>query len=67
MVGYVMVEIRKILHFPADKLKTAGIVLSKAFHHDPIFNYLIPDTKFSIPLYNRNKLYYNQSFQKPHV
>jgi len=40
-----MIEIRKILHLPVDKLKTAGIILSKAFSQDPIFSYLIPDTK----------------------
>jgi ribosomal protein S18 acetylase RimI-like enzyme len=39
-----MVEIRKVLHFPVDKLKTASITLSKAFHHDPIFSSIIPDT-----------------------
>ena len=40
-----MIEIRKILHLPVDKLKAAGIILSKAFNHDLIFRYLIPDTK----------------------
>ena len=40
-----MIEIRKILHLPVDKLKTAGIILNKAFSQDPIFSYLIPDTK----------------------
>ena len=39
-----MIEIKKMLHFPVDKLKTAGIVLSKAFRHDPVFSFLIPDT-----------------------
>ena len=39
-----MIEIRKVLRVPVNKLKAAGSVLSKAFHHDPIFNYLIPDT-----------------------
>ena len=40
-----MIKIRKVLHLPVDKLKTAGIILSKAFSQDPIFRYLIPDTK----------------------
>jgi len=44
MVGHVMIEIRKVLHLPIDKLKTISNVLSKAFNHDPIFNFLIPDT-----------------------
>ncbi len=40
-----MIEIRKVLHLPVDKLKTAGIILSKAFSQDLIFSYLILDTK----------------------
>jgi len=40
-----MIKIRKVLHLPVDKLKTAGIILSKAFCQDPIFRYLILDTK----------------------
>ncbi len=39
-----MVEIRKILYFPIDKLKSISSVLSKAFNQDPLFCYLIPDT-----------------------
>ncbi len=39
-----MIEIRRVLHLPGDKLKTISSVLSKAFNHDPFFNYLIPDT-----------------------
>ena len=38
-----MVEFRKVLHFPIDKLKTAGNILSKAFDQDPLFNLIIPD------------------------
>jgi ribosomal protein S18 acetylase RimI-like enzyme len=44
MVGHVMIEIRKVLDFPVDKLKTAGLILSRAFIHDPLFSYLISDT-----------------------
>ncbi|MBA7626092.1 hypothetical protein ES703_33532 [subsurface metagenome] len=40
-----MLEIRRIISFPIDKVKTAGKILSKAFHHDPLFNYIIPDSK----------------------
>lgn len=39
-----MIEIRKVLHFPVDKIKIAGMILSKAFRHDPVFSYFIPDT-----------------------
>ncbi len=38
-----MIEIRKVLDFPIDKLKTAGFILSRAFIHDPVFSYLISD------------------------
>ena len=39
-----MIEIRKVLHLPIDKLINISNVLSKAFNHDPIFTFLIPDT-----------------------
>ncbi|MBY8978882.1 MAG: GNAT family N-acetyltransferase [Candidatus Lokiarchaeota archaeon] len=39
-----MIEIRKVLHLPINKLKIASNILSKAFQHDPIFNYIILDT-----------------------
>ncbi|MHA1242841.1 MAG: hypothetical protein ACTSQU_18965 [Promethearchaeota archaeon] len=40
-----MIKIRKVLHLPVDKLKNAGIILSKAFNQDYIFSHIIPDTK----------------------
>ena len=52
MVGYVMIKIRKVLHLPVDKLKNAGIILSKAFNQDSIFSYLIPDTKLRLKTLN---------------
>jgi ribosomal protein S18 acetylase RimI-like enzyme len=48
-----MVEIRKVLHLPLDKLKSASNVLSKAFHHDPIFSYVIPDANERLKTLNQ--------------
>jgi len=53
MVGHVVIEIQKALHFSGDKLKIAGNILSKAFHHDPIFNYLIPNTNQRFKILNQ--------------
>ena len=47
-----MVEFRKFLHFPVNKLKIAGKMLSNAFIHDPAFNYLIPDTNERLKILN---------------
>ncbi len=47
-----MIKIRKVLHLPVDKLKNAGIILSKAFNQDSIFSYLIPDTKLRLKTLN---------------
>jgi len=69
-----MIEVRKILHLPVDKLKTAGIILSKAFCQDPIFRYLIPDTKQRLKTLNhyfqhviKYGLHYGEVYSSPNL
>lgn len=69
-----MVEIRKVFHFPIDKLKAASNVLSKAFHHDPIFSYLIPDTNERLKTLNhyfqhviKYGLHYGELYSSPNL
>lgn len=38
-----MVEFKKILRFPVNRIKDASKILSRAFHCDPVFTSLLPD------------------------
>ena len=69
-----MIDIRKVLHFPVNKLKAAGSVLSKAFSQDPVFNYLIPDTNQRLKTLNhyfqhviKYGLHYGEVYSTPNL
>jgi len=69
-----MIDIRKVLHFPVNKLKAAGSVLSKAFSQDPVFNYLIPNTNQRLKTLNhyfqhviKYGLHYGEVYSTPNL
>ena len=69
-----MIDIQKVLHFPVDKLKTAGSVLSKAFNLDPIFSFLIPDTNQRLKTLNhyfqhviKYGIHYGEVYSSPNL
>ena len=73
-MGDVVVEIQKILHFPVDKLKSISSVLSKAFNHDPLFCYLIPNSNQRLKTLNhyfqhviKYGLHYGEVYSSPNL